>query len=223
MRATLEGAMRTSCGSLVTLTHMRNRTHQLRAVIAAMAVLAVAAGCVREVLKGEDPEARSGRLTGDNRRDSLYVRVPWMGMPEPRLFANGRLVRTETIYNRAAKGQTRFTLRMPNGTSASVDASSKDLPDGSLEFDYAIASLPPNLGLDIAIPVKGNGLRPDIDLAVNGAPVKLEPGTEVVAVQLARDAATKIVATPRRPPEASTPPASTPPATTPPATTPRNP
>ena len=210
MRATLEGAMRPLRGSLVTLTHMRNRTHHLAAGLVCMAMLASATGCVREVLKGEDPEARSGRLTGDNRRDSLYVRVPWMGMPEPRMFASGRLVRTETVYNRASKGQTRFTLRTPDGTTASVDASSKDLADGSLEFTYAIASLPAGLGLDVAIPVKGNGLRPDIDLSVNGAPVKLEPGTEVVAVQLSRDAATKIVATARRPPEPTAAPAPTP-------------
>lgn len=192
---------------------MRHRTHHRTAVLVGLVLLSAAAGCVREVIRGEDPQARSGRLTGDNRRDSLYVRVPWMGMPEPRMFANGRLVRTETVYNRAAKGQTRFTLRTPDGTTASVDASSKDLPDGSLEFSYAIASLPANLGLDVAIPVKGNGLRPDIDLAVNGAPVKLEPGTEVVAVQLSRDAATKIVATARRPadaPASPTPPARNP-------------
>lgn len=189
---------------------MHIRTHQPRTALFGLLVLALAAGCVREVIKGEDPEVRSGRLTGDNRRDSLVVRVPWMGMPEPRLLANGRLVRTETVYNRASKGQTRFSLRTPDGTTASVDASSKDLPDGSIEFSYEIASLPPSLGLDVAVPVKGNGLRPDVELSVNGAPVKLEPGTEVVAVQLSRDAATKIVATPRRPPETPATPARNP-------------
>jgi F420-dependent methylenetetrahydromethanopterin dehydrogenase len=80
-----------------------------------------------------------------------------------------------------------------------VDATSKELPDGSMEFTYSIGSLPQGLIVDVAVPILGNGLRPDIDLAVNGAPVKMDPGTEVAAVQLARDAATKITATARRP------------------------
>lgn len=166
---------------------------------AAFASLVLGTGCVREVLKGEDPESRAGRLTGDNRRDSLVVRVPWMGMPQPRLLSAGKLLRTETVFARTDKGDTRFTLRTPGGTMATVDATSKELPDGSMEFTYSIGSLPQGLIVDVAVPILGNGLRPDIDLAVNGAPVKMDPGTEVAAVQLARDAATKITATARRP------------------------
>lgn len=167
--------------------------------MAACASLVLGTGCVREVLKGEDPESRAGRLTGDNRRDSLVVRVPWMGMPQPRLLSAGKLLRTETVFARTDKGDTRFTLRTPGGTTATVDARSQELPDGSMEFTYSIGSLPQGLIVDVAVPILGNGLRPDIDLAVNGAPVKMDPGTEVAAVQLARDAATKITATARRP------------------------
>lgn len=177
-----------------------HRVHGLSRTLLA-AALVLGTGCVREVLKGEDPESRTGRVTGDNRRDALVVRIPWMGMPEPRMLAQGKLVRTETVYARSNSGDTRFTLRTPGGTNASVDGASKELPDGSMEFSYRIVSLPANLLLDVAVPVKGNGLRPDIDLSVNGAPVKMDPGTEVVAVQLSRDAPTKVTAIPRRPAE----------------------
>jgi hypothetical protein len=179
-------------------------------VLGVVLAASVSGGCVREVLQGEDPETRTGRVTGDNRRDALVVRIPWMGMPEPRMLAQGKLVRTETVYTRSNAGETRFTLRTPGGTNASVDATSKELPDGSMEFSYRIVSLPATLVLDVAVPVKGNGLRPDIDLAVNGAPVKMEPGTEVVAVQLSRDAPTKLTALPRRPAETAPPQPKTP-------------
>lgn len=175
-----------------------NPVHGLQ-LLAAAAWLVLGTGCVREVLKGEDPESRAGRLTGDDRRDSLVVRLPWMGMPQPRLLSAGKLVRTETVFARTDRGDTRFTLRTPGGTTATVDATSQELPDGSMEFTYSIGSLPQGLIVDVAVPILGNGLRPDIDLAVNGAPVKMDPGTEVAAVQLARDAATRITATARRP------------------------
>lgn len=159
----------------------------------------VAPGCVREVLKGEDPQ-RAGRLTGENGRDSLVVRIPWMALPGPRLLTANKLLRAESVFARTPEGETRFTLRTLGGVSALVDARSKDLPDGSLEFTYEIESLPADYQVDVVIEVKGDGLRPDVDVAVNGGPVKLEPGTEVVSVLLGRDEATRIVVTPRTPP-----------------------
>jgi hypothetical protein len=156
-------------------------------------------GCVREVLKGDDPE-RPGRLTGENDRDSLVVRIPWMALPGPRLLNANKLVRAESVFARTPEGKTRFTLRTLGGVSALVDARSKDLPDGSLEFTYEIESLPAGYQVDVVIEVKGDGLRPDVDVVVNGGPVKLEPGTEVVSVLLGRDEATRIVVTPRTPP-----------------------
>lgn len=185
------------------------RPHQLSrpifpALLAAVA-LAGSVGCVREVLKGEDSESRVGRLTGENDRDSLVVRIPWMALPEPRLLSSNKLVRAESVFARTPQGETRFTIRSLGGPTALVDARSKDLPGGALEFSYEIESLPAGYQVDVVIEVKGDGLRPDIDVAVNGAPVKLEPNTEVVSVQLARDEATRIVATPRTPAAAPAP------------------
>lgn len=175
------------------------------AVAAAAAIVGWQGACVREVLKGEDPQGRAGRLTGQNGRDSLVVRIPWMALPGPRLLNSNKLVRAENVFARTPQGETRFTLRGLNGATALVDARSKDLPDGSIEFTYEIESLPAGYQVDVVIEVKGDGLRPDVDVNVNGGPVKLEPGTEVVAVQLGRDEATRIVVTPRTPAPATAP------------------
>ncbi len=174
-------------------------------ILALFAAVLAGSGCVREVLKGDDPEGKAGRLTGRNGRDSLVVRIPWMALPAPRLLADNKLLRAESVFARTPDGKTRFTLRALNGVSALVDARSKETPSGALEFTYEIESMPAGYQVDVVIEAKGDGLRPDVDVAVNGAPVKLEPNTEVVSVLLARDEATRIVVTPRAPAAAAAP------------------
>lgn len=173
--------------------------------------LAMAApGCIREVISGEDPQAKPGRLTGKASKDQLVVRIPWMETPPPRLLTNDAPVATETVFTRTPQGALRFTLRAEDGASAVVDARSRRLPDDSMEFTYQVASLPPGYALEVGVRVTPEGIKPAIDLRVNGAPVFLEPGTEAAFVQLARDAATRITAVPRPEPEAAPPAPSTP-------------
>jgi hypothetical protein len=168
----------------------------------ALALLAVglaAPGCVREVLKGEDPEAQPGRLTGENRRDALVVRLPWMQAPPPRLLRDGQPARSETVYGSAADGVTRYTLREPSGASAMVDVRSKMLPEGALEFAYEVVRLPPGLALEVAVPTTAEGARPAATVTVNGAPAVPAAGERGVLVPLGRDGTTRIVATPKAP------------------------
>ena len=167
------------------------------AAVGALAALLAAAGCVREVLKGEDPEARAGRLTGQNSKDALVVVLPWMSMPAPRLLRDGAVARAEVVYATVPGGKTRYTLREPSGISAIVDARAKQLPDAALEFEYEVVRLPPGLSVDVPIAVSGEGSRPDAVIAVNGAPARVAPDDRVVVVLLARDEPTRIVATPK--------------------------
>jgi len=171
------------------------------------ALLAVASagitmsGCIREVISGEDPEAKGPSLVGKSSSDTLTIRIPWMEIPPPRLLLDDKLLRAETIYARSPHGAMRFTLRTATGATAVVDVKSKRLVDDSMEFTYEIASLPPKYVVDTLVMLAADNGRPAVEVKVNGAPVKTLVGTEVVVIQLSRDAPTKIVAIPVFPPE----------------------
>lgn len=183
------------------------------AALALVASTLAAPGCVREVLKGEDPQSQPGRLTGENRRDALVVRLPWMQAPPPRLLRDGQPARSETVYGSATDGVTRYTLREPSGTSAMVDVRSRMLPEGALEFAYQVVRLPPGLSLEVAVPTAAEGARPAATVTVNGAPATPVAGDRGVLVPLGRDGTTRIIATPRaaeKSPDAVTAPAAAP-------------
>lgn len=165
-------------------------------------------GCVREVISGEDPQARRNRITGKADRDSLVVNIPWMEAPVPRLGFDGRLVVFEIVDAPVDQRTQRFTLRTPDDKVATVRARRVVQRDGSIEFSYTVDRLPSGYSLDVPFDLDPEGLKPAIDLAVNGAPVQVPPGNDFVAVQLARDATTRIVASPRPVPSA---PAASPP------------
>ena len=172
-----------------------------------LALLAVASagittsGCIREVISGEDPQAKSPALVGKSSSDTLTIRLPWMEIPAPRLLLDDKLLRAETIYARSPHGAMRFTLRTVTGATAVVDVKSKRLPDDSMEFSYEITSLPPKYVVDTLVMLAADSARPAVKVQVNGAPVKTLVGTEVVVIQLSRDAVTKILAIPVFPPE----------------------
>ncbi len=171
------------------------------------ALLAVASagittsGCIREVISGEDPQAKTPALVGKTSSDTLTIRLPWMEIPAPRLLLDDKLLRAETIYARSPHGAMRFTLRTSTGATAVVDVKSKRLIDDSMEFTYEIASLPPKYVVDTLVMLAADNGRPAVEVKVNGAPVKTLVGTEVVVIQLSRDAPTKILAIPVFPPE----------------------
>jgi hypothetical protein len=171
------------------------------------ALLAVASagitmsGCIREVISGEDPQAKAPALVGKSSSDTLTIRLPWMEIPPPRLLLDDKLLRAETIYARSPHGAMRFTLRTSTGATAVVDVKSKRLADDSMEFTYEIASLPPKYVVDTLVMIAADQVRPAVEVKVNGAPVKTLVGTEVVVIQLSRDAPTKILAIPVFPPE----------------------
>lgn len=164
----------------------------------AAACLALAApGCVREVLQGDDPDSHAGRLTGQNNRDTLTIRIPWMALPVPQLVRDGTTTQAETVFGRVPGGKTRYTLREPSGTSAQVDARSKAREDGSIEFTYEVVSLPPGLSLQVPFQLAGLDGRPDITVTVNGAPMNAAPDDRSALILLARDGATRVVAIPK--------------------------
>jgi len=171
------------------------------------ALLAVASagitmsGCIREVISGEDPRAKAPPLTGKSSTDMLTIRIPWMEIPPPRLLLDNKLQRTEAIYARSPHGAMRFTLRTVSGVTATVDVKSKRLADDSMEFTYEITSLPPRYVVDTLVMLAADNVRPAVEVKVNGAPVKTLVGTEVVVIQLSRDAPTKILVVPVFPPE----------------------
>ena len=173
-------------------------------------------GCVREVISGEDPQARRNRVTGTADRDSLVVNIPWMEAPIPRLGFDGRMVVFEIVDAPVDQRTQRFTLRTPDDKVATVRARRVVQRDGSIEFAYTVDRLPSGYSLDVPFDLDPEGLKPAIDLAVNGAPVQVPPGNDFVAVQLSRDATTRIVARPR--PVPTTPPV--PPASSPARTMP---
>ena len=183
-------------------------------VLAGAVLAAPGAGCVREVLSGEDPQARRNRVTGKDGRDALVVNIPWMESPVPRLGYDGRLVVFEIVDAPVDARTQRFTLRTPDDRVATVRVRRTVQRDGSIEFAYTVDRLPSGYSLDVPFDLDPAGLKPAIDLAVNGAPVALAPGSDFVAVQLARDATTRIVARPRPAPP-SPPPSTTPASPTP--------
>ena len=180
-------------------------------MLAAALSAAASPGCVREVISGEDPQARRNRITGKADRDSLVVNIPWMEAPVPRLGFDGRLVVFEIVDAPVDQRTQRFTLRTPDDKVATVRAKRVVQRDGSIEFAYTVDRLPSGYSLDVPFDLDPEGLKPAIDLAVNGAPVQVAPGNDFVAVQLSRDATTRIVARPRPAPSApSVPPPSSP-------------
>lgn len=166
----------------------------------AVASLVPSAGCVREVISGQDPEARKGRITGNNARDTLVVRLPWMEAPTPRMIFGDRLLAYETVQARMSDGSDRFVLRSLNSVETTVNVRARLQDDGSMEFAYRLDALPPGYSVDVVFDVRPQPLRPAIDLWTNGAPVKVAPGTEAVSVQLSRDAPTRITARARSAP-----------------------
>lgn len=162
--------------------------------MAGLAACMWSAGCVREVLSGEDPQARTGRITGNNSRDTLVIRLPWMEAPSPRMLFGDRLLAYETVRARMSDGSDRFVLRALNAVETTVNVRAKLQDDGAMEFAYRVDALPPGYSVDVVFDVRPQPVRPPIDLWTNGAPVKVAPGTEVVSVQLSRDAPTRITA-----------------------------
>ncbi len=181
-------------------------------VLAAALSASAGPGCVREVISGEDPQARRNRITGKADRDSLVVNIPWMEAPIPRLGFDGRMVVFEIVDAPVDQRTQRFTLRTPDDKVATVRARRVVQRDGSIEFAYTVDRLPSGYSLDVPFDLDPEGLKPAIDLAVNGAPVQVPPANNLVAVQLARDATTRIVARPRPVPSA---PAASPPSSPP--------
>lgn len=156
-----------------------------------------ASGCVREVLSGTDPEARGPRVSTDAAKNEVVVSIPWMPAPQPRLLYKDQLTRAEAVFGRSPDKVTHFTVRSVAGTTAMVDLRTQYLSGESLEFAYEVIKLPADYSVDVVVPIRASGPRPACDVAVNGAPVKVAPDTEVVAVILSRDATTRIVVTPR--------------------------
>lgn len=160
---------------------------------------------MREVVSGYDPESKSGQLNSKSATNRLVVLVPWMQPPTPRLLLDDKLARCETVFSRNPDGVLRFVLRTAAGQTATVEVRTKRLPDDAMEFTYEIKSLPPKYSVDVPFEVTAAESRPAIELLMNGTPVKVVPGTEVIVLQLARDAVTKIRAIPMAPPaEAAT-------------------
>jgi len=163
-------------------------------------VSVILGGCVREVVSGYDPESKSGQLNSKSATNRLVVLVPWMQPPTPRLLLDDKLARCETVFSRNPDGVVRYVLRTVAGQTATVEVRTKRLPDDAMEFTYEIKSLPPKYSVDVPFEVTAAEGRPAIELLMNGTPVKVVPGTEVIVLQLARDAVTKIRATPMAPP-----------------------
>jgi hypothetical protein len=170
------------------------------AMVSVVLVAAVAGGCVREVVSGYDPESKSGQLNSKSATNRLVVLVPWMQPPTPRLLLDDKLARCETVFSRNPDGVVRYVLRTVTGQTATVEVRTKRLPDDAMEFTYEIKSLPPKYSVDVPFEVTAAESRPAIELLMNGTPVKVVPGTEVIVLQLARDAVTKIRAIPMAPP-----------------------
>lgn len=177
-----------------------------------LAWLLLGTGCVREVISGEDPQARRNRLTGKEGQDELVVNIPWMEAPVPRLGYDGRLVVFEIVDAPVDARMQRFTLRTPDDRVATVRVRRTVQRDGSIEFAYTVDRLPSGYSLDAPFDLDPAGLKPAIDIAVNGAPVSVASGSDFVAVQLARDSTTRIVARPRPAAPTSAPSTSTAPA-----------
>ncbi len=180
-----------------------------RVSLLSVLALAVVPGCVREVLSGTDPEARAPRVSTDTSKNEVVVTIPWMPAPQPRLLFKDQLTRAEAVFSRSPDRVTHFTVRSVAGTTALVDLRTKASADETLEFTYEVLKLPSDYSVDVVIPIRASGPRPACDVAVNGAPVKVAPDTEVVAVILSRDAPTRIVVTPRPVAPAAAPVAST--------------
>ena len=170
------------------------------AILGLATVSVVLVGCVREVVSGYDPESKSGQLNSKIATNRLVVLVPWMQPPTPRLLLDDKLARCETVFSRNPDGVVRYVLRTVAGQTATVEVRTKRLPDDAMEFTYEIKSLPPRYSVDVPFEVTAAGSRPAIDLLMNGSPVRVVPGTEVIVLQLARDAVTKIRAIPIVPP-----------------------
>ena len=170
------------------------------AMVSVVLVAAVVGGCVREVVSGYDPESKSGQLNSKSATNRLVVLVPWMQPPTPRLLLDDKLARCETVFSRNPDGVVRYVLRTVAGQTATVEVRTKRLPDDAMEFTYEIKSLPPKYSVDVPFEVTAAESRPAIELLMNGTPVKVVPGTEVIVLQLARDAVTKIRAIPMAPP-----------------------
>jgi hypothetical protein len=166
-------------------------------------VSVILGGCVREVVSGYDPESKSGQLNSKSATNRLVVLVPWMQPPTPRLLLDDKLARCETVFSRNPDGVVRYVLRTVAGQTATVEVRTKRLPDDAMEFTYEIKSLPPKYSVDVPFEVTAAESRPAIELLMNGTPVKVVPGTEVIVLQLARDAVTKIRAIPMAPPAAA--------------------
>jgi hypothetical protein len=175
------------------------------AILGLAMVSVILGGCVREVVSGYDPESKSGQLNSKSATNRLVVLVPWMQPPTPRLLLDDKLARCETVFSRNPDGVVRYVLRTVAGQTATVEVRTKRLPDDAMEFTYEIKSLPPKYSVDVPFEVTAAESRPAIELLMNGTPVKVVPGTEVIVLQLARDAVTKIRAIPMAPPaEAAT-------------------
>jgi len=170
------------------------------AILGLAMVSVIPGGCVREVVSGYDPESKSGQLNSKSATNRLVVLVPWMQPPTPRLLLDDKLARCETVFSRNPDGVLRFVLRTAAGQTGTVEVRTKRLPDDAMEFTYEIKSLPPKYSVDVPFEVTAAGSRPAIELLMNGTPVKVVPGTEVIVLQLARDAVTKIRAIPTAPP-----------------------
>jgi len=187
------------------------------AILGPAMVSVLLAGCVREVVSGYDPESKSGQLNSKSATNRLVVLVPWMQPPTPRLLLEDKLARCETVFSRNPDGVVRYVLRTAAGQTGTVEVRTKRLPDDAMEFTYEIKSLPPKYSVDVPFEVTAAEGRPAIDLLMNGTPVKVVPGTDVVVLQLARDAVTKIRAIPKAPPADAAGPTATPASSTTPA------
>jgi hypothetical protein len=170
------------------------------AILGLAMVSVISVGCVREVVSGYDPDSKSGQLNSKSATNRLVVLVPWMQPPTPRLLLDDKLARCETVFSRNPDGVVRYVLRTVAGQTATVEVRTKRLPDDAMEFSYEIKSLPPKYSVDVPFEVTAAEGRPAIELLMNGTAVKVVPGTEVIVLQLARDAVTKIRAIPMAPP-----------------------
>jgi hypothetical protein len=100
------------------------------------------------------------------------------------------------VQARLTDGTERFVLRSLNSVETTVTVRAKLQEDGAMEFAYRVDALPAGYSVDVVFDLRPQSVRPSIELWTNGAPVKVAPGTEVVSVQLSRDAPTRITARP---------------------------
>jgi hypothetical protein len=166
-----------------------------RAIAVLLASCLLLGGCVREVLSGEDPDVLRPTATGDTKRDQLVFNVPWMEAPIPRMLIDNKPIVADRVSTLTPEGKTSYLLRTRTGASATILITANYVSPEVAEFTYDVQRLPQGYALDLPVGLSKMGHRGAIKIAVNGAPFITPPTSDIVIVDLARDAKTRITCT----------------------------